>query len=685
MSSFKPSLIFLSLLSLPATAQDVRTDAAGPHYKTLDSVVVTASRTAEKREDVASSVEVITAAELDDTVGLSFIDLLKKNVALDVIQYPNGLAGIGLRGLRPDFEFTINPRTLVLVDGRPSGSTSFTTIAPESIERVEVLRGPASALYGASAVGGVVNIITRRSSGPVQGEVNVGLGSFQTRRSGIRVGGTLTGNTDFDLALGYVDQAGDFSTGDGERRPYSHFRRGSGRLRIGSDLSPIVRIDTDLDFANLDNQTPGPLSFDPQTPSANITNRVSGDVRLEVTPDDHSIRLVAYGSREDYHYYQAPVDAARYLSSNTLSRYWGAQVQDSWQMTGPLRLIYGLDWQKVTATPSSYAATGWRKAPYSPNESRQTRAVFAELRLSLLDDRVQLTAGGRHDWITVETLQTPFRPTFTPGTAKFGVFDPRGGIVVKLGDGLRVHGTIGRAFVPAQGIQLAGESEEFAGQQRRLTMGNARLRPERNTTWDAGLGYANSWVNADLTYFDSRTRDRITTTLVSETPTLRMTSYINANRSRSRGLEGNLSLDAGRAFGFPAGRFVLNGNATHLYEARDFIAAGAPTPIRNVADWKATGSATVSNDGGLAGTVTVRYNGARQDTDNSQGRLFTDGAGGLFIYERFITVDLSAQWRATAKDTFRVELANLLDRDYYEKADYPMPGRALYLRYARSF
>lgn len=685
MSCCKPCLLFCSLLSLPAAAQQVRTDAPLLRYKTLDSVVVTANRTAEKRADVASSVDVVTATELDDTVGTSFIDLLKKNVALDVIQYPNGLAGIGLRGLRPDFEFTINPRTLVLVDGRPSGSTSFTTIAPQSIERVEVLRGPASALYGASAVGGVVNIITKRSSGPVHGQVNAGFGSFQTLRSGVTAGGTLAGSTDFDLGLGYVEQANNFSTGSGERRPYSHFRRGSGRLRVGSDLNDIVRIDTDVDFAHLDNQTPGPLSFNPQTPSANVTKRVSGDVRLEITPVDHSIHLIGYGSRENYRYFQAPVSASRYLSSNTLSRYWGAQVQDSWQITEALRVTYGVDWQKVTATPSSYVASGKRKSPYSPNESRQTKAMFSEASLSLLDDRVILTAGGRYDWITVRTLTTPYRPTFTPGTARFGVFDPRGGIVVKLGDGFRFHGTIGRAFVPAQGNQLAGESEEIAGRQRRLTYGNANLLPERNTTWDAGLGYANDWINADVTYFDSRTRDRITTTLVSETPTLRVTSYINADRSRSRGLEGNVSLDAGQAFDLPAGRLVLNGNATHLYEARDFLAAGAATPIRNVANWIATGSATVSNGGSLSSTLTVRYNGQRYDTDYSQGRVFTNGAGGLFIYDRFTTVDLSAQWRVTSRDTLRAEVANLLDRDYYEKADYPMPGRAFYLRYSRSF
>ncbi|RSU64397.1 TonB-dependent receptor, partial [Sphingomonas sp. S-NIH.Pt3_0716] len=139
-------------------------------------IVVTAARTQERRQDVASAIQVITDQQLDRTVAINFLDLLKKNAAIDVIQYPNGLGGISLRGLRPDFEFTINPRTLVLVDGRPSGSTSLNTVAPESIARVEVLRGPASAVYGASAIGGVVNIITRRSSGPLSGQFTVGGG-----------------------------------------------------------------------------------------------------------------------------------------------------------------------------------------------------------------------------------------------------------------------------------------------------------------------------------------------------------------------------------------------------------------------------------------------------------------------------------------------------------------------------
>ena len=666
--------------SVPAAAQsngDERADRPG-------EIVVTANRTKEIRENVASSIEVVTSQQIGRTVGTTFLDLLKKNSSLDVIQYPNGLAGIGLRGLRPDFEFTINPRTLVLVDGRPSGSTSFTTISPESIERVEVLKGPASALYGASAVGGVVNIITRRSSGQLGGQFTIGGGSFSTIRSGATLGGGLIGGTDFDLDLGYVNQQDNFRLGSGAKRPNSHARRGSGRLRIGGDLSPIVRLDASIDFASLENDAPGPLSFNPQSRSGNDTDRLSGDIRFELTPKDHAIRIVGYASREDYDYSEVPVSAPRYVSSNTVTEYRGAQLQDSWQVLPIVRLTYGADWQKVDARRKSFTADGSRKAPSAPNESRETRALFAEAGFSLLGERLILTAGGRYDWITVKTLATPYRPSFTPGTAAFGIFNPRGGAVAKLGGGFRVHGTIGRAFVPAQGLQLAGENEEFAGRQRRVTYGNPDLKPERNTTWDVGLGIARGPFAADVTYFDSRTRNRITTVVLSEAPALREIGYVNADTSRMRGLEGQFALDLGAVLGGVAGRISLSGSVTHILEAEDMVASGVGTPIRNVADWKATGSISVSNGHSLFGTVMVRYNGDRFDTDNSQGRIFTGGAGGLFTLKRFTTIDLSARWQPTDHDGFRLEIANAFDINYYEKADYPMPGRTIYVRYVRS-
>ncbi|SHH81943.1 TonB-dependent receptor [Pollutimonas bauzanensis] len=649
----------------------------------LNPVVVTATRSAQRRDEVPSSMEVVEGPVLEETVGNTFLDQLKKNASVDVIQYPNGLAGVGLRGMRPNFEFTINPRTLVLIDGRPSGSTSFTTLSPESIERVEVLKGPASSLYGASAMGGVVNIITRRSKGPIGGSVSLGYGSFDTRQTDFSLGGSLSDRTDFDLALGYVNQNGNFRTGAGNKRPNSDFRRTSGKARLGSDLTDRVRIDATIDWADLKNNAPGPLSYNPPNASANETDRLGGDIRLTLTPPDHLITAVAYASRENYNYITVPASAPRYRSSRTESRYLGFQLQDVWTLDERHSLTYGADWQRVEADRFSYNAAEGRLAPYSPNERRDSNGIFAEWGSRWLDDRLIVTLGGRVDWIEASTRETPYKSTFSPGSSNFTSFNPRGGVVYKLTDAWRAHGSAGTAFAPPQGSELAGENVEYAGSQRRVSLGNAGLNPERNKSWDIGIGYADRQVDADLTYFDARIRDRIRSVIVSDTPTERISSYENADDSRMRGIEARLAVDAGQWFGLPAGRLGIATSLTRLIQAEDFDAAGA-VPIRNVAKWKGNVALTVSDGNALSASLTARRVDTRYDTDNSQGNIYTGGRGGLFENQPFTAVDFSARWKVTPKDTLRFDVANLFDRDYYEKADYVMPGRAFYLRYTRA-
>lgn len=682
---FKSIALAATALSATLAPMTVQADEASG----VDQIVVTANRAGTKIQDVASSVEVVTQAQIEATVAANFTDILKKNAGVDLIQYPNGLAGVGLRGLRPDFEFSINPRTLTLVDGRPSGSTSFTTIAPEGIDHIEVLKGPASSLYGASAMGGVVNIITKRSKGSATGLASIGFGSFNTWRADVSAGGSITERADFDASLGYADQGDDFKTGSGAKRANSDYDRLSGRIRLGADLSPIVRVDGSIDGARLRNSAPGPISFNPQTPNDTRLERLGGDLRLTVSPANHRVALVGYASHDAYDYLTivpatASVPSSRYRSANTQTDYAGAQIQDTWSIAPMLDLTYGFDWQRIELGRKAFTATGAAKAPSSPNEVRDSKALLAEAVFRAFDDRLIVTAGGREDWITAKTLATPLLTSFKPGSSEFSVFNPRGGLVFKLSGAWRAHGTAGRAFAPPQGNQLAGQSEEIAGVQRRLTDGNPDLKPERNTTYDFGLGYADRRLAFDITYFDSKTSGRITSVILSNTATLRQSTYVNANQSRFRGFEGSASLDAGSYLGLPGGRFGLSASATRILKAEDVV-AGIASPIRNVADWKANVSATVSDGGSLSTTLTARYNGERWDSDNSQGYLYTGGKGGTFLYDTFTVVDLSGRWAVTPRDALRLEVSNLLDKTYYEKGDYPMPGRAVYARYARSF
>lgn len=167
-------LIALSLLGLPGklAAQTEPTT-----HVTMDTVVVTATRTEKNLQDVTSSVSVVTREEIERMPAKTVMDVLR-NMPGVTVESDRGVYGsstnnkVLIRGMGGDGQ----GRVMVLVDGMPvmaPGSNIFewNSINLNTVERVEVVRGPSSALYGSSAMGGVINIITRRP----------GENGFQTR------------------------------------------------------------------------------------------------------------------------------------------------------------------------------------------------------------------------------------------------------------------------------------------------------------------------------------------------------------------------------------------------------------------------------------------------------------------------------------------------------------------------
>ena len=200
--------------------------------------MVTGRRVETRITDTPQKVEVVDAMDIERTVAADLTDVLKKNAGVDVIQYAGVLSGIGIRGFRPQFS-GINKRSLLLIDGRPSGVTNLGTLRLDGIDRIEVLKGAASSVYGSSAMGGVVNVITRRSRGKIGGTARLGGGSYGTSEFSGRVGGSASSRIDFDLGGTLFDQRDDYRMGNGEVRPatsYEHLRRlCPGRRRPGSD------------------------------------------------------------------------------------------------------------------------------------------------------------------------------------------------------------------------------------------------------------------------------------------------------------------------------------------------------------------------------------------------------------------------------------------------------------------
>ena len=153
-----------------------------------DIIIVTATRTEIALADVSVPVEVITRDEIELSLANDLSELLKFVAGIDIGRNggPGQSTSVFLRG-------TESNHTLVLIDGvriNPGtiGGASIQYIAPEMIERVEIVKGARSALYGTDAMGGVINVITRRSQ-KAYVEASVGGGSFGTRSSQISLGG----------------------------------------------------------------------------------------------------------------------------------------------------------------------------------------------------------------------------------------------------------------------------------------------------------------------------------------------------------------------------------------------------------------------------------------------------------------------------------------------------------------
>lgn len=192
------SLIGL-LLSTPAFAATTMINA--------DDVVVTASRVAQPKESVIADVTVITREEIARAGQSTFAELLQTQPGVEISS--NGGMGsnasIYLRGSNTN-------QVLVLVDGVrigsvTSGTTNFGNISLSQIDRIEILRGPASALYGQDAVGGVIQIFTKKGSGNNQVNASVGYGAYNTKNAQLGVTGTLD-SLNYSFNVSSIDSDG---------------------------------------------------------------------------------------------------------------------------------------------------------------------------------------------------------------------------------------------------------------------------------------------------------------------------------------------------------------------------------------------------------------------------------------------------------------------------------------------
>lgn len=217
--SFKPLAISVAVAAIFPSVSAFAQTAVTPSG--AQNVVITAGRQVQAAKDVLADNVVITADDIAKSGAASIVDLLQQQRGIEIARNggPGSNASVFIRG-------GSNAQNVVLVDGirigsSTSGGATWATIPLAQIERIEIVYGPLSSLYGADAVGGVVQIFTKKGSGVITPTASVGLGSYGLRKIAAGVSGSTDGSFSFALNAGH-EEADGFSATRPTAGPYSY-------------------------------------------------------------------------------------------------------------------------------------------------------------------------------------------------------------------------------------------------------------------------------------------------------------------------------------------------------------------------------------------------------------------------------------------------------------------------------
>jgi vitamin B12 transporter len=655
-----------------------------------DGVVVTAQRVETRLAETPQKVEVVDATDIARSVASDIADVLKKNAGVDVIQYTGALSGIGIRGFRPQFS-GVNKRSLLLIDGRPSGSTNLSDLLLDNVDRIEVLKGAASAIYGSSAMGGVVNVITRQSTGKIGGSARLGGGSFGASEFAGRVGGNATSRIDFDATGSAFDQRDDIRMGNGATRPATSYRTYNGSGRLGFALPDGWRVDGGGEvYRGRDIASPPDLVAGTIGQGRKDLERSTGDARLTGTIGRHALSVGTYRAAEASHTTNVttsnPLDLPYlpYLSFENELGWVGAQARDAWKWSPRNSLLLGLDYEKVTSVSRTFTRTGDQSAPFSANYNKRTVGLYAENTLRLRDGRTVVTLGGRLDRIAAETVATPLKTNFAPSQTTFDVFNPSIGVKQEIVKGLRAHATAGRAFIPPEASMLTGFTTTIVGGRTQISQGNPDLEPERSTSFDVGAEWSSKATRSDVTWFRTVVKNRFISNVVVSSPPPPDPIVLSVANGLDAHISG-LDVEAERRLGAHLGVFA---NATHYFTRKERLCAPGPFPacdadgpqqdILNVALDTVRAGADID-----VGPVSARFSGryvrGRKDTNvNVAGFPIVD-------YDNFTVFDATVSYRVLRQHSVALALNNVFDAYYYEKLGYPLQGASFKAFYRVGF
>lgn len=357
----------------------------------LEETIVRATRSGTELGRTADAVSIITEDRIERQQARQVQDVLRGVPGLDVVR--SGGLGQGtsvfIRGAKSD-------HTLVLLDGMelndpsaPSRGFDFANLTTENIERIEVLRGPQSTLWGSDAMGGVINIVTKEGAGEPTLRAGAEGGSFYTAREWLNFSG---GHDIYDFSFGAsrVDSRGiDATTGGGDRDGYANT---SGSFRLGVD--PTEQFGVDMSFRANDSRTEIDAAGGMDDPDARLEQR---KIAFRIQP-----RLTLLDGRWEQSLNLGLTDHDREsfntgFDSAVDGRFYNVDWQHEFELTSNNTLIAGYEYERERFNSDA-----------APARTAYTHAVYFEDQLRLFD-RLLFTAGLRHNEHETFGSETTYR------------------------------------------------------------------------------------------------------------------------------------------------------------------------------------------------------------------------------------------------------------------------------------
>ena len=482
-----------------AWAEEVKQD--------LDEVVVTSSRIEEKRKESTSTIDVINEKEVEKVKYRNAGEILRR---VPGVLTSNFGGEEELTSIRIPTHFT-NPYTLVLIDGKPSrtygsGGVSFREINSLNIERIEVVKGPASALYGSNAIGGVINLITKKPSATPQVTAWSEAGEYDEYRGGVYGSGT-SNLFSYNFDLNWKDRDG--------WREHSESEKKSANVKLQYLPTDLSLITYTFDYIDFDNNTGSSLEqvdFDEDWgqsyhtfSNVKMTKIVSslaystdiGGGEFSATSGYRNIDHVVYPGYSFRRINFGP-DAGKY--SSTYSDITGDDLdlqclysKDFTRLNS--KIVGGVDFQKadhetdiynllVTRDPATKKYTSYTENGIKDSYDITTDAAAPYLQLERsFAKNLKVQVGGRYDWAKYDVTDKLDGLDGEEGDKTFSQFSPKIGVTYDVNPNTNLYANYSQGFVVPTSSQLftsrnantdldAEKADNFEGGMRSTLLDN---------------------------------------------------------------------------------------------------------------------------------------------------------------------------------------------------------------------